>query len=268
MAISEYPKILTDKDWQDKKGKIAKLAGKTGIGELMKKAEEAHKKIDWTAKYDLALRLRLQLDKFDLTTSKDEIIDILEKQAITEFMVDAAPVRKALSELRDQAKKIAGEWKKKPLVPSSSAKHAEEVAKQADLMFLSMKESSEGVASLFGAKKVRELLQKKKLEALQQLDKQIELCENGLKACLKTATKKCWVSGGAHQGCRSVNNSVAAIPALKKIYYPTWNKFGNNYADDIPDNDPEEAKKIKEKVKTVFNELIKFKAGVHKMLNG
>ncbi len=41
-----YPSILTNKDWQKKKGLIGKMK-KTGIGSALDKAEAVHKKIDW-----------------------------------------------------------------------------------------------------------------------------------------------------------------------------------------------------------------------------
>jgi hypothetical protein len=61
---------------------------------------------------------------------------------------------------------------------------------------------------------------------------------------------------------------MAAIAELKMQFYKTWQQFGDFYCKDIPDNDPEEATKVKTKVKTVAQELIKYKAAVHKLLNG
>jgi hypothetical protein len=51
MDIVDYPKILTNDDWQKKKGKIAKIAGETGIGALMKKFEAEHKKADFSTSF-------------------------------------------------------------------------------------------------------------------------------------------------------------------------------------------------------------------------
>lgn len=38
-----YPDILTNSNWQKNKSMIAKMAGETGIGDLMKTAEAGYK---------------------------------------------------------------------------------------------------------------------------------------------------------------------------------------------------------------------------------
>jgi hypothetical protein len=46
--LTVYPKILTNKHWQDKKGLMAKGV-KTGLGDELKKAEKLHEKINVAA---------------------------------------------------------------------------------------------------------------------------------------------------------------------------------------------------------------------------
>jgi hypothetical protein len=266
MDIASYPQILTNDDWQRNKGKIAKIAGETGIGALMKKCEAEHKKGDFYNKFRASNNIDWRT--VEPSKSRDEVVDELEPVLVKKYMAAAAPVRKLLVEIRDQAKKTAAQWKKNPLIPSSSTKHADEVAKAADQLFIGMKENSDAVKTLFAFDALRAELKKKREESLKVLGTQIAKCEDGLKVVLKNPTKKVWEAGGAHQGCRSVCNGMAAIAELKKLYYPTWQNFGDFYCKDIPDNDPEEALKVKAKVKTVANELIKYKSAVHKLLNG
>ena len=40
-------KTLTNADWQKQKGKIAKIAGSTGVGPALKKVEAAFSKVDF-----------------------------------------------------------------------------------------------------------------------------------------------------------------------------------------------------------------------------
>lgn len=266
MDISNYPAILTNADWQKNKGKIAKIAGETGVGELMKKCEEAYKKIDIVNKF-------IAKNNIDWRTvppekTRDEVVNELEPVLVKKYMAAAAPCRKLLSELRDQAKATATKWSKNALIPKASVQHVEAVSKTADFFFMALKENSDAVKALFDFAGLRADLQKKRDESFKVLHKQISDCENGLKAALKTPTKKVWQDGGAHQGCRSVCNGMAAIGELKKLYYPTWQKFGDFFCKDIPDGDPEEAKKVIAKVKIVAAELNKYKTAVDKIAKG
>jgi hypothetical protein len=44
----EWPDTLTNRDWQKKKGALAKMSGKTDIGATMTDAKDEFDKIDWT----------------------------------------------------------------------------------------------------------------------------------------------------------------------------------------------------------------------------
>ena len=52
MAIPTYPVILTQADWNKKKGLFAKMAGETGLGALMLQTETLYKAVDWN-KFDV-----------------------------------------------------------------------------------------------------------------------------------------------------------------------------------------------------------------------
>jgi len=265
MDIVDYPVILTNADWQKKKGTIAKIAGETGLGALMKKCEAEHKKQDFLNKFLANNNVDWRTIPADKT--REEFVNELEPQLFKKFKTAAEPMRKLLVEIRDTAKKTAVAWKKKPLIPAASVKHVEAIAKAADYLYIAMKDNSDAVRDLFNFDRLRAELVKKRTESLKVLNIQIDQCEKGLAAALKNPTVKGWNDEGAHQGCRSVCNGMAAIGELKKLYYATWQNFGDFYCKDIKDDDPEMAKKVKAKVKTVSNELIKYKATVHKLLN-
>jgi hypothetical protein len=62
-----------------------------------------------------------------------------------------------------------------------------------------------------------------------------------------------------HQRCRSMCNTIRAVPKLKAKYWGTWEKFGDGYHRDCPDG-PQEQDVMRRKIQTVSTELAKFKA--------
>jgi hypothetical protein len=48
LSRPEWPDTLTNRDWQKKKGALAKMSGKTDIGATMTDAKDEFDKIDWT----------------------------------------------------------------------------------------------------------------------------------------------------------------------------------------------------------------------------
>ncbi len=57
-----YPATLEAKYWDKKKSLRAKIAGETGVGDALKAAENAYKKVDWDA---LDLGTHFHGNKFD-----------------------------------------------------------------------------------------------------------------------------------------------------------------------------------------------------------
>jgi len=116
ITIPQIPAILTDKDWQKKKGILAKAQGETGVGELMKKLAQSHIAVDWT-KFKVANPLSITR----------EALAAAEKTARGQFAAINKYHDAALALMR-QADKTAAEWKKSKTVPSSSRNHVENVS--------------------------------------------------------------------------------------------------------------------------------------------
>lgn len=100
------PKGLSNAEWQKEKGKIAKLAGKTGLGEALTKFNAAYKEIDFT--------------KFDaqITHPGAKLPSIISEglKAARSYHADKVEkARKALKEVRDTAEDTAKAFKKNKL---------------------------------------------------------------------------------------------------------------------------------------------------------
>lgn len=122
----EIPQILTDKSWQKKKGLVAKIAGKTGIGAQMKKMSKAYAAVDW----------RLLDIGVSAPQGKAKTREALKKtfdNAGAEFKTKVnGKLRKEIIALREAAKKTASEWEKNKKIPKKSTAHVKEVYKAAD----------------------------------------------------------------------------------------------------------------------------------------
>jgi hypothetical protein len=121
-----YPAILTDADWQKKKGKSSALAGKTGVGDLMDKAEAAYKAVKW---HEIVL-FGPAMPQGNARREGDG-----ERAYQTVMKACAQPLRTlelALSALEKKATATAAVFKKNKLIHADSSKHALAVAKAAD----------------------------------------------------------------------------------------------------------------------------------------
>jgi hypothetical protein len=256
-----WPAILTNQDWQKKKGTIAKVAGKTGIGEQMTKAQKAFAKINWKA-----------FDAREISPQDRDVDKIMKakQNAMQLYKTTVEPARNELKKLRDMSKKLSDEWKKKTAIPSSATKHALEVAKSADFFSLTLLGNSDTMTSrLKTFDTMLDVKRKAAAEETKKLAVTVGNLETALKDVAKTPTKKAWSDGNtsAHQRCRSMCNTIRNVPQLKAKYWKTWEAFGNEYHRDAPDG-PKEAEVMKKKIATVDSELKKFKANYQKDLAG
>ena len=135
MKPPEYPKILTNKEWQKEKGIIAKLVGKTGVGEQMDKVANKFNAVEWAKFY---AKLVCAKEKGVVATVH---VDEKLQQAKDEYRKSVEPLRQELAKLKDVAKKAAELFKKKTAVPKSSTKYAEEVAKAAEQFSAAVKDN-------------------------------------------------------------------------------------------------------------------------------
>lgn len=261
MPVPTWPAILTNADWQKKKGVISKIAGKTGIGEAMTAAENAFKQINWDL-FDAVTALPMPKDR-----DPDKIA--AAKAACTkEFSAKVEPARTQLKKLRDKATPLAAAWKKNKLIPAASTKHVEDVAKAADAFSLGLAGNSQNMTSLLKTfDTMLAVKQKAEQDELGKIDVTIANLEKALLGVAAKPTKKGWSDGAtcAHQRCRSMCNMIRNVPKLKAKYWGIWQKFGDEYHKDAPVG-ALEAAAMKKKIDTVKAELAKFKASYKKDL--
>ncbi len=123
-ARPTYPAILTQKDWEKHKGAIAKLAVKTGIGDLMKAAKTAYDNVNWDA-------VELFLHRPDSRAFNLQDFNQQRRDADREVDTKVKAFSDALYELDKKASDVAKDFAKNKLIPKKSADHALEVASAA-----------------------------------------------------------------------------------------------------------------------------------------
>lgn len=259
-----WPEILTNKNWQKKKGALAKMGGETGVGEAMDQAEAAFKQVDWD-QLDARTAIPLPADRHD-----NKLILKKQQDAKALYNSKVEPLRKKVKEIKDAAEKCAADWKKNKLIPSASTKHAQAVADAADHFGIALKGNSSNMEA--ASKSFDDMVEsnnriaadeKKKLAAT------IKLLETAITEYAQDLTKAGWSDGNTsiHQRCRSMCNAIRAIPELNDEYWTTWKPFGDFYNKSAPDNDQEEEKKVMtQKLRTVITALKDFKANYAKHL--
>ena len=199
-----YPKTLTNKDWQKKKGVIAKIVGKTGIGDQMKTLEANYKAIDWK-----------QLDALTALQGKDQNMEKLEdfkKSSKAYYQSKVLPVREEALNLSRLADKVADQWKKSKKIPKGSRQHAELVAKEALNFATAIKSIPDNVV-LANIKKVEESIQKKLEFARKNIKGMISTARSKIKVVEKSPTKETYKKE-LHQRVRALCASVGVLPEL------------------------------------------------------
>ena len=119
--IPQYPDALTNASWQKNKGLIAKAAGETGIGDLMKKAVTAYGAVDW-GKFKIAEKAAGS----GMSRTQQDIDDAV-KEALKEGPKIKA-LDKAVRDIEVAAKKLAADWKNNKKIPAASVKYAQEIS--------------------------------------------------------------------------------------------------------------------------------------------
>jgi hypothetical protein len=124
MAIPTYPVILTQADWNKKKGLFAKMAGETGLGALMLQTETLYKAVDW--------------DKFDVrkvlaggATGSQAQGGYMD--AYNEFTKKVKPLADKIGELEAKAGTVETTFRNSKKIPASSAAHVTKIKTAAKL---------------------------------------------------------------------------------------------------------------------------------------
>ena len=228
-----YPDILTNKDWQKKKGAIAKMAGETGMGDQLKKLEAAFKKIKFE-----------QMDAMNVLTGANRTKENLEKfreDAKKYWNSDVKPCWEEARRTSDFAGKLAAEWKKKKTIPSKSREHVEAIEKAAGNLMVTLKSLDNLV--------LEPSIKKATAEAAKNEEKARKVDKN--------PTVETWRSE-LHQKIRGLGTAVGSIPELKKKWSPVWNQYSSDGFVLTAKNMDEKA--IKKKLDEVLGDLKKFES--------
>lgn len=118
----EYPKILTDADWQKNKGLVAKAGGETGIGAQLKKVKTAYDQVDWE-------KFNTFVIGGDFRVKTPDDVDSKKQEAIEEYKKTVVKLRQELATVKSLASKVEVE-------------HAKKIEKAAEKMHLDLKDSS------------------------------------------------------------------------------------------------------------------------------
>lgn len=243
LQLADYPSTLTNKHWQAKKGNIAKMVGKTGVGEQLTKCEAAHKKISWTL-FDARMNGKLH--------SIQEVDDLLSKAKAEWGKVDG--FRKELFKARDVLEESAKKFKANKLVPSSATKLALEMAKEAETLAVLCKSMDTKDFDEY-----KDSIQKIIDLSLKKVGKDVNILIDALKEGLKTPTYDFWDST-IKQKFRSVGNSLAVVPELKDKYWGTWKNYdGFQHSKVTAKGDPDEEKKMTDLIKKMGKEAMDLK---------
>jgi hypothetical protein len=117
-----YPEILTQDDWQSKKGTIAKMAGKTGVGDAMAALQKAYEKTNWRI-FDPYLALPSNREM-----QTREALKMVIKNAQAEYKINVkGGIVPALRELRKKVTKAKSDFEKSKVIPKKAAEHAARV---------------------------------------------------------------------------------------------------------------------------------------------
>ncbi|WP_207482395.1 hypothetical protein [Arenibaculum pallidiluteum] len=164
------PKVLTDAEWQKKKGAIAKLAGETGVGAALKAMEAAFKKVNW--------------DKFDMDKQipSNSVFDVgvvdAALAAAGDEMKNLEPLRKTIMDVDKKASDAAAKFKSNKLIPKESAAYAAQVAKEASNFLVVVNKSSIGSA-----------VEKDAAAARVNIEKKVKLVQDSAKSYLAKVAK-------------------------------------------------------------------------------
>jgi hypothetical protein len=117
-----YPTELTKTYWDKKKGLLAKMAGKTGVGDIAKKAEDAHKKIVWSVFNITGNGLPTASNPEALAQTKKYQVDCLDTHKKL-----VMPTIKLVLDLAIAAENAGKAFAKNKLVPKDAVKLAKAV---------------------------------------------------------------------------------------------------------------------------------------------
>lgn len=203
-----YPPVLTNKDWQKKKGLGGKMT-KTGLGAVLEKTEGMHKKIDW-----------MSLDPNSLNPKTQAALDkaVVDAKAYYKRMV--IPFQTQLQTLQNAAKKASATLAKTK-TGKSAGKAASVIAKSADQFYVSTK--SIDLDALIAKRQAQ--IAKLNDQARQKMAGALQKWAVGQKAYLSSGQTNVEWDRLMKQAGRSVSNCVKQDAAYNKEFWRDFEKF-------------------------------------------
>ena len=221
--VYAWPKELTNKEWQKKKGLKDKLkkATKTGLGKMLEDAEKEWKKINW--------------DSLDASTAMKPVDPSAKYKAIQEIAFAKA---QALAELKNQVATTRKVLMKASGLARDAAKSGE-LSKDATVAANAISKGLLDQEQLIRTISLDDFAQKaqrfQQLFDMQvnKLDGDINNLEAAIKKVLKTPTHEQW-NAEVKQRCRSVGNTLGNFDVFK-AQWKVWVKFDGGQADNHPE---------------------------------
>lgn len=204
------PVELTKKNWDKKKGKIAKMAGKTGMGDAFSKVEKAYKSVDW--------------DKLEMIQNKPRPFDLkqwnkMRVDAAGEMKGNLAKLRAQCYALRDMAKKTEAKFSKNKAIPKSSAALCTDIAKKADFMGVGCNANSMGTRIEKMYKYGRSAYDFTAKGIAKTAPSKVTACLASLKELEKDPTRENWLANHMMTRTRDVTQYLGNVSKLIKAGY-------------------------------------------------
>jgi len=205
--LLNFPKELTDADWQKKKGLMAK-AVKTGLGAELKKLEAMHKK--------------LEVEKLEADSNAPKSLQELDeghKSALAYYRTAIIPLITQLKKVKSTAQETAETMTKKKHKDAAAA--ASVIADKADKFAVTC-QSVDLEASI---KRGKERVEKLNMLAAQLLNASIKKFLVSAKVFLASdGNMESWEDNVKQNG-RSVSNSVRQLDNYNKEFWADFQKF-------------------------------------------
>lgn len=245
-SLPVLPKTLTNADWQKNKGKIAKIAGSTGVGPALKKVETSFGKVDFQ-KFDV--KMVCQSKKL----RNEAGIEAARKAATAEYKSKVVALRKDIDAVRNVTRKTESEWKKNKMIPSKSTKHVGLVFKTADRLWIELKSLDNYFEYTAGL--LRKEIESNKKAAVKMLSAWIKSIALGLKKVQANPTIEEY-NASLHQKVRGLGTAVSNLQDDQK--FVSWNKVWGNagFASGLPNSATESD--IKKQIAAIASQLKKF----------
>lgn len=238
-VLINYPVVLTDKDWQKKKGLMAKKV-KTGLKAELDAGEALHKKID-TGFLMPARNSPKSMEELEQGVKAAKEYFASHVKPLMEHM-------KAIVKAANEASTLMTKNKYK-----DAAKAADAIAKAADLFGVTCK----SITWEDDYEAARKRIQMRIDLAVKELKPSIAKFRTGAEKYLNSdQTNVAW-NADVKQNGRSVSNSIAVLDGYKTEFWPKFQLFDGFDLDTMKlSADDEETKKKRKKIITAALKIV------------